>query len=117
MPSTWYIKRGDTWPVLTASLTDATTGAAIDLTSVTAVKLLLRLAGTTTPYLEKTGAISSPASGGVVTYTFVAGDWTGSSALAPGTYEAEWQLTYTGGGIRTAPTEAYFHIEIYDDIN
>jgi hypothetical protein len=56
--------------VITLTLTDA--GAAVDLTNATTTEIILR--GPQGPRLTRTATRTAPYSGGIVTYTTVAGD-------------------------------------------
>lgn len=122
--SKWWIKRGDTLPILTAALTDKASGAAVNLTSVTGVQLtLLRKTDSTgapitgASPVERVGTVVGDPTTGTVSYSFVAGDWTGGTALPSGTYEAEWELTYNSGAIRTVPTEGYCYVIVGEDLD
>jgi hypothetical protein len=101
------IKRNDTSPVLVTTLTEGTPATAINLTTATAVKLYLRKqADIGSVYLSKTCSITN-AIGGQVTVTFSTGDL----AIAD-TYLAEFEITWTGGGIETVPNSGYKSIQV-----
>ena len=108
MPQWFYMKRGDTLPVLRYNVIVA--NEAVDLTSVTAAKFRFT-SGTTT--VERTGTVASPATSGVVTYTFVSGDW--SAAFTTGKYSVELMLTFATGIIQTYPTRSYDALFIAQD--
>lgn len=106
--SLFTIKQGDRLPALTAVLRD--TEGPVDLSAATAVALLMRLTGSTTP-LTLTGTTSIvDAAAGEVRHAWGAGDTT-----APGVYEAEWEVTFPGGTM-TFPSSGWDTIHIYDDI-
>ena len=111
MSGIFTIKRGDTRPVLRLELTSA--AAPIDLTSATSVQIFFKQPATAA--LERAGVIDTPASAGVVTYTFVDADWaTGGFALGKGRLEVE--VTLTSGDILTVPTSGYGEFEVVSDL-
>ena len=119
--STFYIKQGDTLPKYEVELTDAS-GKALDLTNVSAVKLNLTRVkdstgkAVTDTNVQKTGTVDGTATLGHVSYTFVSGDWS-PTPMATGTYDAEWQLTYSGGQVRTVPTNGYDEVVVLPDLD
>lgn len=105
------IKKGDTLPVINAALTtgpDAGSQVAVNLTSA-AVVLVMKPAAGGSAVRHTASIVSAPA--GTVKYDWVAGD-----TATAGTYNAEWEVTFSGGGIQTFPNEAYFQITIADDL-
>lgn len=88
--------QGDTLPVITVTITDEFTGAAIDVTGATVV-VKFRAANTTTVLTTLACTLVTPASG-IVSFSFP------SPALdvAAGLYEGEVQVTFSGGGIQSA---------------
>lgn len=109
--SDFTIRRGDTLPVLTATLS-ATGGSALDLTGAT-VEMHLSRAGVTH---DRACAIASNPATGVVTYSFAAADWTGASALVAGTYRIEFEITFTGGAVLTVPTTGHYELVVEEDL-
>lgn len=99
------IKQHDTYPPLTAAL--KTSGVAIDLTTATAVKVILKGATVTvTGTCTVTGA-----STGAVSYQWVTGD----TAVAD-TYNGEFEVTWSDGKIETIPNDSYFTVVIKADL-
>lgn len=105
--------QGDTKPALVVSLTDETSGAAIDVSNAT-TRLKFRAVGDSTVlttlvaaklggYLQPDGTIIStppydiPGKGGRVQF-----NWTpGSLDVEPGDYEGEIEITYDDNTIQT----------------
>lgn len=103
--ATFQLKQNDRLPKLRAALTDST-GAALDLTGAT-VGFRMRARGTgTAVVLTGTAAAVTPATSGVVEYTWGAGD-----TATPGVYDAEWVLTYAGS-VQTVPTTGYLVVVV-----
>jgi len=103
------IKQGDLLPIISATMTD--NNGVVDLTNATSVKLILkkRRSGLA---IEKTASIVSPATSGIVRYVWVTND-----TDTIGIYDAEWEVTFTGGSLMTFPNGGCDVIEIYPDLN
>ena len=89
--------QGDTRPNLVTTLTDSTTGAAINITGAT-VRLKFRAVGATTLRTTLTGTVTDGANGAVVFYwsddpTSLDGD--------PGDYEGEIEITFADTTVQT----------------
>ena len=100
---TFYIKQNDTRPNLAANLFDGDG-------SIPSVVFKMRKSGSTTATVNSAAVVTN-ASKGEVTYT-----WSASDTATVGSYEAEFEVTYSGGGIQTFPNNQYINIEITDDI-
>ena len=114
--SRWYIKRGDTLPTLTATLSGppgSVTGVAppLNLTSVTSGKLIMHRAGVT---LERALVLLAPLTDGMVEYSFLDADW---DDIVAGVYKVEFELTYNDNKIRTVPTDDYCQIVVTEDLD
>ena len=104
MSTTFTIKRGDTWPVLTAQLLHQ--DGPVDLTGAT-VRLIAR-SGTQT--------ITRPA---VVTNALegrVRCPLPTEDVGVAGHYHAEFEVTFAGGGITTVPNDGYFSLVFIADL-
>lgn len=89
--------RNDTRPAMTVTLSDATTGAVIDVTGAT-VRLKFREVGATELTATLVAALVSPTEG-VVLF-----DWADAPAALsgePGNYEGEIEITFDDGTIHT----------------
>lgn len=106
--STFRIKEGDIYPILQTTLYDAS--GPINLTAATGVQLVYKKRPGGSP-VTKTGAIVTAASG-VVKYEWASGD-----TDTVGFYDAEWVVTFTGGGKLTVPNNTYNHIEMYPKLS
>lgn len=101
-----YLVRNDTRPTVSVTLSDAATGAAIDVTGAT-VRLKFREAGATELTATLVAALISPTEGAVLF------DWVGApAALAgePGDYEGEIEITFGDGTIHTVYDVIRFHM-------
>jgi len=88
--------QGDTAPALTVTLTDTTTGAAINVTGAT-VRLKFRAVGSTTLRGTLTGTVTNGA-GGVVFF------WSDEPTILDGDagdYEGEIEITFANTTIQT----------------
>ena len=104
----FYIKQNDTVPSLRADLRDGD-NAAIDLTGAS-VKFIMRAIGGNTAVINASASIVSEA-GGTVQYNWQVGD-----TATIGSYQAEFEVTYSGGTVETFPNDGYIRIEILDDL-
>ena len=91
----FYIKQNDTSPSLQATLTDAS-GTAINLTGAS-VRLHMKAVGAFTLKVDEAMTISD-ATGGVVVY-----DWQGGDTDTFGTYNIEFEVTYSDSSVETFP--------------
>lgn len=107
--STFTIKKNDTSPDLQATLTDAD-GAAVNLTGAT-VRFHMRLPGASSAKVDAAGSIVGTATDGVAKYSWSAGD-----TDTAGVYEAEFEITYSGGGIETFPSGGYILVNVLEDL-
>jgi hypothetical protein len=103
------VKRFDTYPPLKATLTDS--NGVIDLTSASTVKLIMK-SQTVSPPALVTGycTILSPPSAGQVVY-----DWASMDLSVADTYQAEFEIAWSGGGIQTVPNAEAENIYIEVD--
>ena len=102
--ATFYLKKGDTLPVVDAKLGSLATGAE-DLTGAT-VLFRLRKRGASTNAISAPAAIVSPTEG-TVRYSWIDGDTT-----SLGIYDGEFVVTFSDGKVKTFPNNGYFIIEI-----
>jgi hypothetical protein len=89
--------QGDTRPSLVTTLTDSTTGAAINITGAT-VRLKFRAAGSPTVRSTLIGTVTDGAAGTVVF------DWSDDPTSLdgdPGDYEGEIEITFADTTIQT----------------
>lgn len=114
------IKRNDTRPVLEVQLTDTVNGVTtpIDLTAATGVKLLMRTQGGQTGTAVNSACTFIDRPTGWIRYTWISAD-----TATAGLYWAEFQITWTDGGVETVPNDvpagnadAFYVIEIKADL-
>ena len=104
----FYIKQNDTVPSLRAALENGS-GTAVDLTGATC-QFHMRGIGATSVTVDATAQIVNEATG-IVQYNWVADD-----TDTVGSYQAEFEVTYSDGTIETFPNNGYIRVEITDDI-
>ena len=105
------IKRNDTKPYLIASL--KTNGVAYNLTGASA-KFIMKLEGAVTPKVSQPALLNDPVNG-VLEYR-----WSPTDTDTEGIYNAEWEVTDSGGKVITFPNGGdgadYFTIEVVEDL-
>jgi len=102
------IKQGDILPVLTYSVvTDA--GAAVNLTTATGVKFVMRAITATAPTTNATATVVTAATG-AVSYSF-----TGIDSATAGHYQGQFIVTWPAGQ-QAFPTTGYLDISIEENI-
>ena len=89
--------QGDTRPAIVCTITDATTGNALNITGATVV-LKFRPAGSTTLQATVTGTVTSGSTGQVVFYPASAPAMLTGDA---GDYEGEIEITFADGQVQT----------------
>jgi hypothetical protein len=94
--STFYLKVGDTSPILTQTLRNSA-GEAINLASATVLIRVISVYGAT---VLTASATIDDATAGEISYEF-AGD------LAVGTYRYEFEVTYSDSAVETFPNVGY----------
>lgn len=106
--STFYIKQNDTTPAIRATLENGS-GDAVDLASTT-VRFHMRALGGTTVKVDAAATVIN-ANTGIVQY-----DWDAADTDTVGTFQGEFEVTYSDGSIETFPNNGYIPIVITDDI-
>lgn len=104
----YTLKRFDTGPAITATLTDGS-GNALNLTGGS-VNFVMRPMTAVAPTTNLAATIVS-ASAGQVSYTPTSTD-TGIAGI----YQAEWHVTLSSGQKLTVPTDGYLEISIEEDL-
>jgi len=108
----FYIKQGDTLPVMTGTVRDAN-GAAQDLTNATSTTFKLRKKGTTALVtLTGSASIISPNADGRISYAWGSGD-----TATSGDYEAEFETLFSDGTKLTTPTRGFIDVVIKSDLD
>ena len=104
----FFIKQNDTSPALQVILKDGT-DTVVNLTA-TSVRFHMRPIGSSAVKIDAPATISN-AQGGIVYY-----QWTTGDTDTIGSFECEFEVTYTGGEIETFPNNQFIDVEITDDI-
>lgn len=111
--SVFYLKRGDTRPVMEVNLLDPD-GTAHDLTGSTTYKLHVKIRGVA--FTRDMVPDADPALG-ILRYTWLDTDWTtGTPVLARGTYSMEYEVVGPGGARMTWPNNGYDQLVVTADI-
>ena len=110
MPSNFYIKKDDTRPAITAHLTDAN-DATVNLTGAS-VKFNMRVDPAGSVKINLGTAIIENSEAGQVSYP-----WTTSDTNTADDYEAEFQVTFSGGAVQTFPGRNWILVHVIDDID
>ena len=106
--STFYIKQNDTVPSIRATLKNGS-GNAVDLASTT-IRFHMRALGGTSAKVDAAASIIN-ANTGIVQY-----DWDAADTDTVGSYQAEFEVTYSDSTVETFPNNWYILIKITDDI-
>lgn len=104
------IKRFDTYPPVTAILSDV--NGVIDLTGATSVIFIMKSPPSTV--VTGTCQISTPATAGQVQYF-----WATNDTQIAGTYDVEFEIHWSSGGKQTVPNSTVQNasIEVDADLN
>jgi hypothetical protein len=100
----FYIKTGDTAPSIEATL--SIEGEAINLTNATGVKFKVPGLG-----IDAAATVVTAAAG-IVRY-----DWGATDADVAGVFDAEFEITWTGGGVQTVPNKGYIKVYVTEDLD
>ncbi len=105
----YTIKKDDTSKKIEATLLDVN-GAAVDLTGATVV-FSMRLASTGVVKINEASATVVSATAGTVEY-----DWQTADTDTAGEYEAEFEVTFSGGLIETFPNDRHIIVDVFDAV-
>lgn len=104
----YVIKQGDTKPIVTATILDAT-GAVVNLTGCT-VQFVMRALTSNTPLIQKSATVVTPAAG-TVSYT-----WTAQDTATAGNYMAQFVVTFGDATIQSFPVDGYLEVLIEENL-
>jgi hypothetical protein len=104
----FYIKQNDTQPAFQAILEDGA-GDPINLDGAT-VRFHMRAIGATSTKVDAAASVISALSG-IVRYS-----WSAADTDTTGSFQAEFEVTYSDSTIETFPNDGYIRVEIVDDI-
>jgi hypothetical protein len=101
------LKRGDTYPPLSVTLSDAS--GAINLTNASAVHMEMKAAAGT--LIASLGCTIASAPGGFIQHA-----WAASETAMVDTWSLEWEILWQTGGIQTVPNDGVKSLAIIADI-
>jgi len=107
------IKRGDLAPIFRAQCIDGSTGNAVDLTSATSIKLLIK---DDTNTLIVNSLMTKEDQTQAATKGFVRYAWTTGDTDQSGVFRGEVEVTWSDGKPQTFPRDSYVRVIIYDDL-
>lgn len=102
------LKQNDTSPSIQTTLLDGN-GLAVDITGNLGVTFHMRNSEGTV--IIDTAATVVTADFGIVRY-----DWDAADTATAGTFQAEFEVTYSDGKVETFPNASYIEVIITDDI-
>lgn len=104
----FFIKRHDTRPPLVKNLTDAD-GNPVNLTTASGVVFIMSAGGVAKVNRASTTVTDAPT--GKVSYT-----WVAANTDTSGTYDGEFEVTFSDGGVQTFPNPKKMVILVGDDL-
>ena len=105
----FYVKQNDTVPPLEVFLKDAY-GAPVNVTGAT-IKFSMRVKPAGAVKVNAATADIVTAGAGRVKYA-----WAATNTDTADTYEGEFQVTFSNGGVQTFPNDGHIAIVITDDV-
>lgn len=103
------MKTGDREPSIRRKLLSATSGDPIDLAGASAKFIMKDSAGNEA--VNAAAVIETPTTTGVVRY-----DWQAGDTSEEGTFEAEFQIVFSGGNVYTMPNDGYIIVKITEQL-
>lgn len=111
----FVVKQGDTSPPFRATLQDGL-GAAVDLQGAT-VRFVMRRRGSRLTKVAAAGVIEQVGNGSDGSKGKIRYDWLTANTDTPGLYDAEAEVTFSGGKIETFPNLSHWIVYITDDLD
>jgi hypothetical protein len=104
----FYIKKNDTSPAILATLKDAD-DIPVNLNGAS-VRFHLRTISSRTVKVDEAAAVVA-SEDGLVRY-----DWQAQDTDVIGSYQAEFEVTYSDASVETFPNDGYIRVEVVGDI-
>ena len=105
----FVIKKGDTRPLLTATLTYSD-GTTVNLTGAT-VRFVMRAQTAANPSTNAVATVTNVTAPATVSYAFTTTD-----TATAGRYMGEWHVTFSDASTLTFPTDGYLEITVEEDL-
>jgi len=118
--SDFSIKANDTLPVIEATLGYTGLRAVPDLTSPNVkVEFIMRTAASdgASPLAGVIPRVKAPASVVDAATGRVRYSWKRTDTTVPGSYLAEWEVTFPDGGVQTFPLRSYHTVDVLADLD
>lgn len=107
----YTIKKNDTLPNLVSSLTTGPTSGSQSAVNLAGASVVLVMRSTSGGVASRLGATITDAPNGTV-----ARIWEPADTATSGTFNGEWEVTFSPNKVQTFPNESYFTITIADDL-
>jgi hypothetical protein len=108
--ATYFAKTGDAGSTTPDTFLEKGNGTPVNLTGAT-VKFIMREIGAGSAKVNAAATVVDAATG-QVRYS-----WTTNDLDTPSSYQAEWEVTYSGGAKETFPADGYIYVVIRDDLD
>ena len=103
------MKTGDRLPSIRRKLASAETSQPLDLTGATARFIMMDVDGNVK--VNASAIVESPETDGTIRY-----DWAAGDTSEDGTFEAEFQITFSTGEVYTMPNDGHIIVEITEQL-
>ncbi len=105
----FVIKRNDELPAIRATLSSG--GVPVNLSTATQVRFIMAPKNGGPVKVNAPAVVVEPAQG-LIRY-----DWVSADTDTPGSYQAEWEVTWADGKSQTYPTTSYHTIDVLADLD
>ncbi len=107
----FFLRVGDTTSIIRTTLEDST-GASVNIQGATVKFRVAPINGSGTPVINTAASNDQNTDGSDGSKGKVSFAWIAGTTSFAGLYLADWQVTYSGGGIQTFPNDGYILVRI-----